>query len=94
MSEDLILTRKENGIGFITLNRPEQMNTFTPDFAEQLDAALWAMENDDDVRVVVIDANGKNFCTGISLDQFKGKTMGNTVSFSMGSMPFIILWQR
>ncbi len=84
MSEDLILTRKENGIGFITLNRPEQMNTFTPDFAEQLDAALWAMENDDDVRVVVIDANGKNFCTGISLDQFKGKNYGEYREFLYG----------
>ncbi len=74
MAVELILTRKENHIGFITLNRPEAMNTFTPEFADQLDQALWAMEKDDDVRVIVINANGKHFCTGISLDQFNNKT--------------------
>ncbi|MCW8858916.1 MAG: enoyl-CoA hydratase-related protein [Deltaproteobacteria bacterium] len=74
MATDLILTRKENQIGFITLNRPEAMNTFIPEFADQLDQALWAMEKDDDVRVIVINAAGKHFCTGISLDQFKNKT--------------------
>ena len=46
MAAELILTRKENYIGFITLNRPEAMNTFTPEFADQLDQALWVMEDD------------------------------------------------
>ena len=73
MATELILTRTENNIGFITLNRPEAMNTFTPEFADQLDAALWTMERDKQVRVIVIDAAGKHFCAGISLDQFKGK---------------------
>jgi len=73
MSDKPILTRKENQIGFITLNRPEAMNTFTPEFADQLDQALWDMEKADDVRVIVINAAGQHFCTGISLDQFKNK---------------------
>lgn len=73
MATELILTRKKNRIGFVTLNRPEAMNTFTPDFADQLDRALWAMEKDDEVRVIVINAAGKHFCTGISLDQFNNK---------------------
>ncbi len=74
MSDQLILTRKESQIGFITLNRPEAMNTFIPEFADQLDQALWNMEKDDEVRVIVINAAGKHFCTGISLDQFNNKT--------------------
>lgn len=74
MNSKLICTRKEGRIGFITLNRPEAMNTFVPDFAKQLDDALWAMEHDNEVMVVVINATGKHFCTGISLDQFKNKT--------------------
>lgn len=84
MAADLILTRKENRIGFITLNRPEAMNTFTPEFAQQLDAALWAMENDPEVMVVIINANGKNFCTGISLDQFNNKSHGEYRDFLYG----------
>ena len=74
MSQDLILSRKEGAIGRITLNRPEAMNTFTIPFAGQLDSALRAMEDDPEIRVVIIDGAGKNFCTGISLDQFPPRT--------------------
>ena len=84
MSADLILTRKENRIGFITLNRPTEMNTFTPEFAQQLDDALWAMERDDEVMVVIINAAGKNFCTGISLDQFNNKSHSEYRKFLYG----------
>lgn len=74
MAEEMILTRSEKHIGRITLNRPEALNTFVPEFAAHLDAALWAMEKDPEIRVVVIDAAGKHFCTGISLDQFRDRS--------------------
>ena len=69
-----VLVDRQEQIGIITLNRPQAMNTFNVPFARELNAALWEMENDPDIRVVVIDANGKHFSTGISLDEFKGKT--------------------
>jgi enoyl-CoA hydratase/carnithine racemase len=84
MAEKVILTRKENRIGFITLNRPAAMNTFTPEFAAQLDQALWDMENDEEVMVVVVNAAGKHFCTGIALDQFHSKTHGEYRDFLYG----------
>ncbi|MFZ5448632.1 MAG: enoyl-CoA hydratase/isomerase family protein [Thermodesulfobacteriota bacterium] len=69
-----VLVEKRDKIGFITLNRPQAMNTFNVPFARELNDALWEMEKDPEVRVVVIDANGKHFSTGISLDEFKEKT--------------------
>ena len=69
-----VLVEKRDQIGFITLNRPQAMNTFNVPFARELNDALREMEADPEVRVVVIDANGKHFSTGISLDEFKGKT--------------------
>ena len=74
MSYENVLVEKRDQIGFITLNRPQAMNTFNVPFARELNDALWEMEQDPEVRVVVIDANGKHFSTGISLDEFKGKT--------------------
>jgi len=74
MNYENVLVEKRDQIGFITLNRPQAMNTFNVPFARELNDALWEMEQDPEVRVVVIDANGKNFSTGISLDEFKGKT--------------------
>ena len=69
-----VMVEKRDQIGFITLNRPQAMNTFNVPFARELNDALWEMEHDPEVRVVVIDANGKHFSTGISLDEFKNKT--------------------
>jgi len=74
MSDANVLVEKRDQIGFITLNRPQAMNTFNVPFARELNDALWEMEKDPEVRVVVIDANGKHFSAGISLDEFKGKT--------------------
>jgi enoyl-CoA hydratase/carnithine racemase len=72
--EPNVLVEKQERIGIITLNRPQAMNTFNVPFAKELNAALWDLEKDPEIRVVVIDANGKHFSTGIALDEFKGKT--------------------
>ena len=69
-----VMVEKQDKVGIITLNRPQAMNTFNVPFARELNDALWEMEKDPEVRVVVIDANGKHFSTGISLDEFKNKT--------------------
>ncbi|MCL4503159.1 MAG: enoyl-CoA hydratase/isomerase family protein [Deltaproteobacteria bacterium] len=69
-----VLVDKREKIGFITLNRPQAMNTFNVPFAQELNEALREMEGDPEIRVVVIDANGKHFSVGISLDEFKNKS--------------------
>ena len=73
MGKDLVLTEKQDMIGIITLNRPEAMNTFNIPFARALNDTLLDMDQDDDVRVLVIRAAGKHFSTGISLPEFQGK---------------------
>ena len=74
MGEKPILTDKKEMIGIITLNRPEAMNTFNVPFARGLNDALRDMDQDDDVRVVVICASGKHFSTGIDVSGFEGKS--------------------
>ena len=78
MDNEVIRTRKEGRNGWVTLNRPDAMNTFTAPFAAGLDEALKKMEDDPEVLVVIIEAAGRNFCTGISLDQFTPRTSGNS----------------
>jgi enoyl-CoA hydratase/carnithine racemase len=74
MTEPDVIVEKEGHIGLITLNRPHDRNNFNVLFARQLNDALLKLDEDPDVRVVVIRANGKNFSTGISLDEFKNKS--------------------
>ena len=74
MSDANILVDKQDHIGLITLNRPEEMNTFNVPFARELNDSLREMDRDQEVRVVLIKAAGKHFSTGISLSEFKDKT--------------------
>jgi E-phenylitaconyl-CoA hydratase len=55
-------------VATVTLNRPEQMNSFTEQMADEI-AAVWArVRDDDDIRVAVLRANGERaFCTGIDV---------------------------
>ena len=66
MSDELLYELK-NGVGWITLNRPDAHNAITPDQRNDLIALLEDCSADDDVRCVVLTATGKGFCTGADL---------------------------
>jgi methylglutaconyl-CoA hydratase len=70
MSET-ILSEIDNGVGIITLNRPERHNAFDDVLILELSAALAAMDADPAVRVVVLSSTGKSFCAGADLNWMK-----------------------
>lgn len=70
----LIVAVGERFVGTITLNRPEQLNTFNSLLAEELTTALMAMDTDPLVRVVLIKGAGKAFCAGIDINELADKT--------------------
>lgn len=48
----------------VTLNRPEQLNTFTPVMRKELINVFDQADADDDVRVVIVTGAGRAFCAG------------------------------
>lgn len=54
-------------IATIILNRPDQLNAFTPEMQHELIAALDQTDADDAVRVVVVTGAGRGFCAGADL---------------------------
>lgn len=64
----LILTDVKNQILTITLNRSEKYNSFTEPMALEMQDALKQAESDD-IRCVVLKANGKAFCGGQDLPE-------------------------
>ncbi|NEB76722.1 enoyl-CoA hydratase/isomerase family protein [Streptomyces sp. SID14478] len=62
-----VLHTTENGVSWITLNRPEAMNAVTWDQRERIIALLADASEDPDVRAVVLTATGKGFCAGADL---------------------------
>jgi enoyl-CoA hydratase/carnithine racemase len=53
-----------DGVGHITLNRPERMNAVTTELACQLEHALSELSTDTAVNVIVVRGAGRNFCAG------------------------------
>jgi len=62
-----IIFEKKDGVAKITLNRPDVLNALDTQTLHELGAAVENIENDSSVRVVVITANGRAFCTGADL---------------------------
>jgi enoyl-CoA hydratase/carnithine racemase len=54
----------KDGVGHITLNRPERLNAVTTELAHQLEDALGQMSADPHAHVIAIRGAGKNFCAG------------------------------
>jgi len=74
MDYEAILIEKREQIGLITLNRPQKFNTFSSQMAKELNAALRQLDEDAEVRVVIVKGAGKVFSTGIDVSEFHGKT--------------------
>ncbi|HEY5754907.1 MAG TPA: crotonase/enoyl-CoA hydratase family protein [Steroidobacter sp.] len=55
------------GILTVTLHRPEQMNAFTPEMANELIDAFQRASTDDAIRAVIVTGAGKAFCAGMDL---------------------------
>jgi len=63
-----ILTSVADGIGTITLNRPERLNAFEGVMREELVAATTAITNHPEVRAIVVTGSGRAFCAGADVD--------------------------
>jgi len=59
----------DDGILTLSLNRPDQLNSFTVTMAHELIHAFEHASEDDAVRVVVVTGKGKAFCAGMDLSK-------------------------
>lgn len=63
-----IQTVQSGSILTITLNRPDKFNSFTEPMASEMQQALKDAESND-IRCVILNANGKAFCAGQDLPE-------------------------
>jgi enoyl-CoA hydratase len=62
-----VLYEKREGVASLKLNRPEALNSITPDVLDEFEAAIEDVEKDRSIRVLVISGEGRAFCTGADL---------------------------
>jgi len=62
----------ENGIGWITLNRPEKRNAMSPTLNREMIDVLETLELDDDAQVIVLTGAGDAFAAALVLSLHSG----------------------
>lgn len=69
MADDIspVLSRRDGAVQYLTLNRPQALNSFNGDMHDALMAGLKAAAADPAVRCVVITGAGRAFCAGQDL---------------------------
>lgn len=71
MSYQTIQLSIEHGAATVTLNRPEVRNAFNEDVIEELNQVFLELAQMDNVRAIVLAANGPAFCAGGDLNWMK-----------------------
>jgi len=71
----LIETSVKEKIGYITLNRPEKLNSLTAEMTKDLIAAIIDFRENPDVWVAILHGRGRAFCTGFDLNEVAASTV-------------------
>jgi enoyl-CoA hydratase/carnithine racemase len=64
---ECIVVDVDGAVATLTLNRPEQRNTWTILVDEEVAEALAILDADDDIRAVIVTGAGNDFCVGADL---------------------------
>ena len=72
---ELIQIEREGYISWLILNRPEKRNAFGMAFFTKLSEVMRQFDQDPDVRVIVVRAEGPSFSVGLDLDEAAGGSL-------------------
>jgi 2-(1,2-epoxy-1,2-dihydrophenyl)acetyl-CoA isomerase len=74
-TEDIVLFREDEGVGVVTLNRPERLNAISWEMAVKLVDLFRALKLNDGVRAIVLTGAGdRAFCAGGDVEWLSGST--------------------
>ena len=69
----------ENGVAWLTLNRPERLNALSPDMTAALTEALNRLATDREVGCIVITGAGRGWCSGGDVKTMESRGRDQTV---------------
>jgi enoyl-CoA hydratase/carnithine racemase len=69
---DFRFERGTDGVAVLTFDRPETLNSLTFAVYGQLERLFAELDDDDDVKVVVLTGHGRGFCSGGSVEEIIG----------------------
>jgi enoyl-CoA hydratase len=72
MSAELVISRRDDAIVHVVLNRPEKRNALNREVLRALVAAVAEAERDRDARAIVLSGEGRVFSAGVDFASLKG----------------------
>lgn len=63
----MITYSEKHGVGLIMLNRPEKRNALHPEMVEAIKEKLNSIENNSNIKVLILSGEGSSFCAGADL---------------------------
>jgi enoyl-CoA hydratase len=85
-------TETEDGVRSLVLCRAEEYNTITPELRDELARAIDEADDDRDVRVILLRAEGRAFCAGYGLDWSTAAEARQTVASEATGAPGERVW--
>jgi enoyl-CoA hydratase/carnithine racemase len=86
---ETLLVTKDDGVAWVSLNRPQVRNAFNLKMQAELRDLWRAFRYDDDVRCVVLSGEGDAFCTGIDRTEAMSDEARETDFFSAYPTPWM-----
>jgi len=73
MTYNTILFEQKEGVAYVTINRPEQLNALNKETIDELSSLFNSIEENHDLRVVILTGSGeKSFVAGADIKEFAG----------------------
>ncbi len=76
MSASELIIEREEGYAVLTLNRPDSRNALSPQLLTDLCDAFRSLQEDDEIRAVILTGAGSAFCAGLDLKAMSGNEAG------------------
>ncbi len=75
-----ITVKTENRVTTLTLNRPDRLNAWTAQMADEVKDAIGQAGKDPESRCIILTGAGRGFCAGADMDGLKGVASKGTIS--------------
>ncbi len=92
---DIVLYEVRDNVAYITLNRPDVHNAQNPALLTRLDECWTMAARDNDVKVILLQAKGKNFSSGHDLSgKEDSKDVFNSFNYKERGITGQYLWEQ